>query len=44
MTGAICDKNVVAKVKGKMGETCVQPALIYGMKTVALTRKQVKKL
>ena len=42
--GVICDRRVAAKVKGKLYKTLARPAMLYGLETVALTRKQEMEL
>ena len=44
ITGVLCDKKVPEKVKGKMFKTVVRPALLYSMKTVAMTKTQERKM
>ena len=36
--------RVPAKMKGKLYKTVVRPAMLYGLETVALTRKQEMEL
>ena len=40
MSGVICDRRVPARVKGKMYKVAVRPAMLYGLETVALTKRQ----
>ena len=40
MSGVICDRRVPARVKGEVYKVAVRPAMFYGMKTVALTKRQ----
>jgi len=40
MSGIICDRRVSARLKGRVYNTAIRPAMLYGMETVALTRKQ----
>ena len=40
MSGVICDRRVPARVKGKVYKVAVIPAMLYGLKTVALTKRQ----
>ena len=40
----LCDRKLSARVKGKMYKCVVRPALMYGMETVAVTERQVKKM
>ena len=44
VSGVICDKRLPARVKGKMYSSMVRPAMVYGLETVAVTRKQVKEM
>ena len=39
----LCDKNMLLRVKGKVYRTCVRPAMLYGMKTVPVTKYQERK-
>ena len=41
MSGVICDRRVPAKVKAKVYRVAVRPAMLYGLDTVALTKRQV---
>ena len=38
--GVICKRKVPAEMKGKLHTTLVKPAMLYGLKTVELTRKR----
>ena len=40
MSGVICDRRVPARVKGKVYRVAVRPAMLYGLETVALTKRQ----
>ena len=40
MSGVICDRRVPARVKGKVYNVAVIPAMFYGLETVALTKRQ----
>ena len=42
MSGVICDRRVPARVKGKLYRVAlaVRPAILYGLETVALTKRQ----
>ena len=40
MSGVICDRRVPARVKGKVYKVAVRPAMLYGLETVALTKRQ----
>ena len=40
MPGVICDRRVPARVKRKVYKVVVRPAMLYGLETVALTKRQ----
>ena len=40
MSGVICDRRVPARVKWKVYKVAVRPAMLYGLETVALTKRQ----
>ena len=40
MSGVICDRRIPARVKGKVYNVAVRPAMVYGLETVALMRRQ----
>ena len=40
MPGVICDRRVPARVKRKVYKVAVRPAMLYGLETVALTKRQ----
>ena len=44
MSGVICDRKVSAKVKGKVYETAVRPAMMNGLETVAVTERREAEL
>ena len=44
MSGILCDRKLSAKVKGKMYKSVVRPAMLYGMKTVAVTDREMGKI
>ena len=44
LSGVLCDKKLSAKVKGKMYKSVARPAMLYGMKTVVVTGRQVGKM
>ena len=44
ISGVLCNRNLSARVKGKMYKCVVRPAIMHGMETVAVTDKQVGKL
>ena len=44
ITGAVCDKKVTEKLKGRLYKVMVRPALLYGMETVEVTNTQEKRM
>ena len=40
MSGVICDRRVPARVKGKVYNVALRPAMLYGLETAALTKRQ----
>lgn len=44
VSGVICDRRVSAKVKGKVYRTVVRPAMMYGLETLAIGRRQEAEL
>ena len=40
MSEVICDRRVPAIVKGHVYRVAVRPAMLYGLDTVALTKRQ----
>ena len=40
MSGVICDRRAPARVKGKVYKVAVRPTMLYGLETVALTKRQ----
>ena len=44
MSGVMCDRKVSAGMKGKVYKTVVRPAMLYGLETVALRKRQVAEL
>ena len=40
----ICDRKLPARVKGKVCSSVVIPAIVYGLETVAVTKKQVEEM
>ena len=40
----ICDRRLPARVKEKVYSTVVRPAMVYGLETVAVTKKQVEEM
>ena len=39
VSGVICDRRLPARVKGKVYSSMVRPAMVYGLETVAVTKK-----
>ncbi|KAI5087806.1 hypothetical protein C0J45_22295, partial [Silurus meridionalis] len=44
VTGVICESRVSARMKGKVYRTVVRPAMLYGLETVALRKRQEMEL
>ena len=44
VSGVVCDRRLPAKVKGKVYSSVVRPAMVYGLETVAVTKKQVEEM
>ena len=44
VSGVICDRRLRVKVKGKVYSSVVRPAMVYGIETVAVTKKQVEEM
>ena len=44
VSGVICDKRLPARVKGKVYSTVVRSTMVYGLETVAVTKKQVEEM
>ena len=44
VSGVICDRSLPARVKGKVYSSMVRPAMVYGLETVAITKKQVEQM
>ena len=40
VSGVICDRRLLARVKGKVYGSVVRPAMVYGLKTVAVTKNK----
>ncbi|XP_065675782.1 uncharacterized protein LOC136091989 [Hydra vulgaris] len=40
VSGVICDRRVSARMKDKIYRAVVRPAMLYGLETVALTKRQ----
>ena len=43
-SGVICDNRLQARVKGKVYSSVVRPAMVYGLETVAVKKKQVEEI
>ena len=44
VSGVICDRRLPARVKGKVCSSVVRPAMVYGLETVGVTKKQVEEM
>ena len=44
VSGVIFDKRLPARVKGKVYSSVVRPAMVCGLETVAVTKKQVEEM
>ncbi|XP_037801297.1 uncharacterized protein LOC119596193 [Penaeus monodon] len=44
VTGIVCDRRVAEKVKGKMHNVMVRPAMLYGLEATSLTKAHKRKL
>ena len=44
VSGVICDRRLPARVKGKVYSSVVRPAMVYGLETVAVTKKQEEEM
>ena len=44
VSGVLCNRKLSGKVKGKIYKSVVRPAMLYGMKTAAVTERQVGKM
>ena len=44
VSGVICDRRLPARVKGKVYSSVVRPAMVYGLETVGVTKKQVEEM
>ena len=44
VSGVICDKRLPARVKGKVYSSVVRPAMVYGLETIAVTKKQAEEM
>ena len=44
VSGVICDRRLPARVKEKVYNSMVRPSMVYGLETVAVTKKQVEEV
>ena len=44
VSGESCDRRLPARVKGKLCNLVLRPAMVYGLETVAVTKKQVEEM
>ena len=44
VSGVICDRRLPARVKGKVYSAVVRLAMVYGLETMAVTKKQVEEM
>ena len=44
VSGVICDRRLPARVKGKVYRSVVRQAMVYGLETVAVTKKQIEEM
>ena len=44
VSGVICDRRLPVRVKGKVYSLMMRPVMVYGLETVAVTKKQVKEM
>ncbi|KAK3545284.1 hypothetical protein QTP70_003047 [Hemibagrus guttatus] len=42
--GVLCDQKISARIKGKVYRTVVRPAMLYGLETVSLRKRQESEL
>ncbi|KAK3550029.1 hypothetical protein QTP86_018652 [Hemibagrus guttatus] len=42
--GVLCERKISARIKGKVYRTVVRPAMLYGLETVSLRKRQESKL
>ena len=42
--GVICDRRLLGRVKGKVYSSVIRPAMMYGLETVAVTKKQIEEM
>ncbi|KAK3547951.1 hypothetical protein QTP70_001318 [Hemibagrus guttatus] len=44
VSGVLCDRKISARIKGKVYRTVVRPAMLYGLETVSLRKRQEAEL
>ncbi|KAK3532054.1 hypothetical protein QTP86_003542 [Hemibagrus guttatus] len=44
VSGVLCDRKISARIKGKVYKTVVRPAMLYGLETVSLRKRQDSEL
>ncbi|KAK3568622.1 hypothetical protein QTP86_010800 [Hemibagrus guttatus] len=44
VSGVLCDQKISARIKGKVYRTAVRPAMLYGLETVSLRKRQESEL
>ncbi|KAK3561732.1 hypothetical protein QTP86_012988 [Hemibagrus guttatus] len=44
VSGVLCDQKISARIKGKVYRTVVRPAMLYGLETVSLRKRQEAEL
>ncbi|KAK3564055.1 hypothetical protein QTP86_007533 [Hemibagrus guttatus] len=44
VSGVLCDQKISARIKGKVYRTVVRPAMLYGLETVSLRKRQESEL
>ncbi|KAK3558413.1 hypothetical protein QTP86_018017, partial [Hemibagrus guttatus] len=44
VSGVLCDQKISARIKGKVYRTVVRPAMLYGLETVSLKKRQESEL
>ncbi|KAK3532193.1 hypothetical protein QTP86_009472 [Hemibagrus guttatus] len=44
VSGVLCDRKISARIKGKVYRTVVRPAMLYGLETVPLRKRQESEL
>ncbi|KAK3537842.1 hypothetical protein QTP70_019862 [Hemibagrus guttatus] len=44
VSGVLCDRKISARIKGKVYRTVVRPAMMYGLETVSLRKRQESEL